>query len=300
LGESTAGRKAEELEDAEVKMKKRFYLVLMLGVALVAAGSCGAQEPPPGTPAAAPPAAPDARQTYYAALLTRGPQWALADTPAGAPIQQAHVANLRKLMQEGKLVLAGPFTDDGQNQGLLIFQTNTQKEAEDLVKADPGVQAGRFNAEVHPWLGPKDLNAGQPPPAVPPTEHVLLTPGEVKFGPAPPSLPPGAQAALLSGDPTKAGAPFTLRAKFPDGYKIPPHWHPTDENIVVLQGTLMSALGEKFDEAAGHPLVAGSYGLMPKGVRHFSWAKGETVVQMYGVGPFEVNYVNPADDPRHK
>jgi hypothetical protein len=57
-------------------------------------------------------------------------------------------------------------------------------------------------------------------------------------------------------------------------------------------------LGEKFDPAAGHELPAGSYAVMPKGVRHFAWAKGETVIQVSGMGPFEVNYVNAADDPR--
>jgi Domain of unknown function (DUF4437) len=127
--------------------------------------------------------------------------------------------------------------------------------------------------------------------------HVMVTPGEVKWGPAPPSLPPGAQLAVLAGDPSKAGTPFTIRGKFPDGYKVPPHWHPTDENVVVIEGSLMMSLGEKFDQSTGHEMTAGSYALMPKGVRHFAWAKGETVIQVYGTGPFVINYVNPADDP---
>ncbi|MDQ3175437.1 MAG: cupin domain-containing protein, partial [Acidobacteriota bacterium] len=98
--------------------------------------------------------------------------------------------------------------------------------------------------------------------------------------------------------PSKAGAPFAIRAKLPDGYRVPPHWHPTDERIVVLQGTLGMGIGEKFDPAAGHELPVGSYALMPKEMRHFVWAIGETVIQVAGTGPFEVNYVNPADDPR--
>ena len=84
----------------------------------------------------------------------------------------------------------------------------------------------------------------------------------------------------------------------PDGYKIPPHWHPTDERIVVLQGTLGMGMGEKFDAGAGRELPAGSYAVMPAGARHFAWAKGETVIQVSAVGPFEITYVNPADDPR--
>ncbi len=137
-------------------------------------------------------------------------------------------------------------------------------------------------------------------PASAAQDHIMMTPGAVKWGPGPPSLPPGAQMAVLDGDPSKEGVPFTIRAKFPAGYKIPPHWHPTDEHVVVVQGTILLGLGEKFDAAAGHAMTAGSYMKMPKEVRHFAWAKRATVIQVYGVGPFEVNYVNPADDPRQK
>jgi quercetin dioxygenase-like cupin family protein len=130
--------------------------------------------------------------------------------------------------------------------------------------------------------------------------HVLLTPAQMQWGPAPPSLPPGAQLAVLAGDPSKAGVPFTIRVKLPDGYKIPPHWHPEDENVVVIEGALMMSLGDKFDESSGHEMTAGSFALMPKGVRHFAWAKGETLIQVYGIGPFAINYVNQSDDPGKK
>src|SRR5689334_16729198 len=72
--------------------------------------------------------------------------------------------------------------------------------------------------------------------------HVMVTPDQFKWGPAPPALPPGAQMAVLDGDPTAAGSPYVLRGKLPDGYKIPPHWHPTDESVTVLQGTFMMGL----------------------------------------------------------
>jgi quercetin dioxygenase-like cupin family protein len=130
------------------------------------------------------------------------------------------------------------------------------------------------------------------------TIHVMVTPEEVKWGPAPPSLPPGAELAVLSGDPSKAGAMFTIRAKFPAGYKVPPHWHPSDENVVVISGTMMFGAGTKFDEAAMHDYPAGSFALMPRAMRHFAMAKEESVVQIYGTGPFAINYVNSADDPR--
>src|SRR5205823_3904164 len=104
-------------------------------------------------------------------------------------------------------------------------------------------------------------------------DHVMVKPGDVKWGPAPPSLPAGAQAAVLTGDPTKAG-PYVLRAKLPDGYKVPPHWHPTDENVTVLKGTLMIGKGEAFSADSSEPLPAGSYMRMPKEMQHFAWAKG--------------------------
>ncbi len=128
--------------------------------------------------------------------------------------------------------------------------------------------------------------------------HVLVTPDKMTWVSAPPGLPAGAQLAVLEGDPSKAGAHFAFQAKLPDGYKVPPHWHPTDERIVILQGALMMGLGEKFEPASAHELTVGSYAVMPAGVRHFVWAKGETVIQVSGVGPFEITYVNPADDPR--
>lgn len=130
--------------------------------------------------------------------------------------------------------------------------------------------------------------------------HVLVTPDKLTWGPAPPSLPPGSELAILEGDPSKAGAYFAFRAKLPDGYKVPPHWHPTDERVLVLQGTLGLALGEKFEPSSEHELPVGSYALMPKGVKHYAWAKGETIIQVSGMGPFDVMYVNPADDPRNK
>ncbi|HWN97854.1 MAG TPA: cupin domain-containing protein [Blastocatellia bacterium] len=126
--------------------------------------------------------------------------------------------------------------------------------------------------------------------------HIALTPADVKWGPAPPSLPKGAQLAVLSGDPGKAG-PFVIRLKVPAGYKIAPHWHPTDENVTVISGTFALGMGEKFDQAALKEVPAGSYGMLPAEMRHFAMAKTAATVQVHGMGPFVLNYVNPADDP---
>jgi anti-sigma factor ChrR (cupin superfamily) len=130
-------------------------------------------------------------------------------------------------------------------------------------------------------------------------DHVMVRPDDVKWGPAPPSLPAGAKVAVLSGDPGKPG-PYVIRVKLPDGYKVPPHWHPTDENVTVIEGTFMAGKGDKFNGDASEALPAGSFVKMPKEMRHFAWAKGETIIQLHGIGPFEINYVNSADDPRNK
>jgi ChrR Cupin-like domain len=126
--------------------------------------------------------------------------------------------------------------------------------------------------------------------------HVALTEGEVKWGPAPPSVPKGAQLAVISGNPGAAG-PFVIRLKLPAGYKIAPHWHPTDENVTVLSGTFALGMGEKFDQSMMKELPAGGYGLLPAEMRHYAMAKTAAVVQVHGMGPFVLNYVNPADDP---
>jgi quercetin dioxygenase-like cupin family protein len=132
------------------------------------------------------------------------------------------------------------------------------------------------------------------------TDHVAVRPDAIKWGPSPPSLPPGSQLAVLIGDPGKPGAAFVIRAKMPDGYTVPPHWHPSDENVTVLKGALLVGKGEKLDRSATEELPAGSFMRMPKTMRHFAIAKGETVIQVHGTGPFEINYVNAADDPRKK
>jgi hypothetical protein len=145
-----------------------------------------------------------------------------------------------------------------------------------------------------PLLG--DDNKEQPGHA---SDHVVVRPEKIEWKPAPPSLPSGAMIAVLAGDPSKPG-PYTFRAKLPDGYKVPVHWHPSDENVTVLKGALLVGRGEKLDAAATEELPAGSYMRMPKTMRHFAIARGETILQLHGVGPFEIVYVNPADDPRKK
>jgi hypothetical protein len=130
------------------------------------------------------------------------------------------------------------------------------------------------------------------------TPHVMTGPGDVHWGPAPDAFPAGAELAVLDGDP--ATGPFTVRLKAPDGYRVPPHWHPTDENVTVLEGTLMMGMGEQFSEDALRPIVVGGFANTPQGVRHYVVTQGPTVIQISGIGPFAITYVNSSDDPRTK
>ncbi|MEX2141933.1 MAG: tetratricopeptide repeat protein [Pirellulales bacterium] len=127
--------------------------------------------------------------------------------------------------------------------------------------------------------------------------QAMIRPQDIKWGPAPAKLPPGSKRAVLDGDPSKPGALYTFRVKAPDGYSVPPHTHPTDEHLTVIQGTILMGMGEKFDRAKLRELPAGSYIRLPKGEPHYNLYKGETVVQLHGIGPYDIHYVNPADDP---
>jgi Domain of unknown function (DUF4437) len=126
---------------------------------------------------------------------------------------------------------------------------------------------------------------------------VVVTPDKIQWGPAPPAFQPGAQFALIAGDPSKSG-PFIVRLKFPDGYKVMPHFHPTAENVTVLSGELHAGMGDTFDESKLTTLPAQSVAVMPAGMHHYVVAKGETVVQVHAMGPFKLTYVNPSDDLR--
>jgi quercetin dioxygenase-like cupin family protein len=130
-------------------------------------------------------------------------------------------------------------------------------------------------------------------------EASIHKPDRMTWTDGPPSLPPGARIAVLEGDPTKEG-PFVMRVKVPDGYQIPPHTHPKPERLTVISGTFNLGMGDKFDTSAGMEMPAGSYGTWPAGMKHFAWAKGETIVQLHGEGPWKINYLNSADDPRNK
>jgi quercetin dioxygenase-like cupin family protein len=126
--------------------------------------------------------------------------------------------------------------------------------------------------------------------------HVAVNPADIKWGDPPPVFEKGAGFAVISGDPSKAGL-YAVRLKLPAGYKIMPHWHPTDEHVTVISGSFSAGMGEKWDQAAMMTLPAGGYAVMPAEVRHYAMAATDAIVQVDGMGPFALTYVNPADDP---
>jgi quercetin dioxygenase-like cupin family protein len=126
--------------------------------------------------------------------------------------------------------------------------------------------------------------------------HVDQSPGN--FVPGPPFFPAGSQIAVLQGDPSQNGE-FTVRLKFPAGYVLPPHFHPTDENVTVLSGTFLVGLGDVVKPDSAIRLKAGGFITAPANGHHFAVSRTETLVQVHGLGPFAITYVNPADDPRN-
>ena len=130
-------------------------------------------------------------------------------------------------------------------------------------------------------------------------DMALYSPTDIKWRDGPGSLQPGAKFAVLEGDLSKEG-PFVMRLWLPDGFKIAPHTHPKVERITVISGTFNLGMGETFDASKTREMPAGTFGHWAAEMRHFAWSKGETVLQLHGVGPWTITYVNQADDPRVK
>ncbi len=132
--------------------------------------------------------------------------------------------------------------------------------------------------------------------AAPSAAHAMIPAETLTWIDPPPTLPPGAKLAVVAGDPSQP-APFVLRAHVPAGYKIMPHWHPTDENVTILSGTVALGMGESWDDKKLQSLSTGGYAIITAEMRHFFMARTPATFQIHGMGPFAVNYVNPADDP---
>jgi quercetin dioxygenase-like cupin family protein len=146
-------------------------------------------------------------------------------------------------------------------------------------------------------VGAAATAAAQAPAPAAPARGDAVWEANFTWGDGPPALPRGVQMAKLAGDPALPG-PFVARLKFPPGFVLPPHVHTTDENVTVLAGTVMSGRGETFDKSKTRTLTAGAFGVTPAGTAHFSHAPDGATLQIHGVGPFTVRYLDPKDDPR--
>lgn len=130
------------------------------------------------------------------------------------------------------------------------------------------------------------------------SRHVMVEASALQWGDGPPALEPGVRLAVLSGDPGKPGW-FALRLKMPPGYRIALHWHPTDEHVTVLEGDLSLRMGDG-DRAHSRSFGPGGYAVLPAQMNHAASTEGGNVVQVEGMGPFQLNYVDPEDDPRQR
>lgn len=137
--------------------------------------------------------------------------------------------------------------------------------------------------------------SGKPGAKAQMAEPFIGTPDKIKWV----QYSPGVEFGAVHGNCDKPGAPCVFQLRFADGGKFPPHWHPVDEHVTVISGTFMAGMGDSYDESKMVTLPAGSYVMMPRMMHHFAGAKGgAALVQVHGVGPFKINYVNAADDPK--
>jgi uncharacterized protein YciI len=97
--------------------------------------------------------------TVYVAFLKRGPNRKGGDdeTPEVQALQKAHIANINRLAGLKKLIVAGPFGDDGALRGIFVFRVDSLQEAQDLCATDPMIKIGRLAVELHPWRVPEGV-----------------------------------------------------------------------------------------------------------------------------------------------
>jgi len=113
-----------------------------------------------------------------------------------------------------------------------------------------------------------------------------------------PALPKGGQIAILTGDPAKSGDTVVARILFPVNYEVPPHTHPSAETVTVISGELGFGMGETMNKS-GQMLGVGAFFNNPAKHAHYAWTGGQpAIVQIQFIGPWGIDYVNPADDPR--
>ncbi len=131
-------------------------------------------------------------------------------------------------------------------------------------------------------------------------ERVVYFPvDELTWSAAGPNLPPGTKITRLDGDPTTPDQLFTYRLEVPAGVRLLPHMHPADEHVTIISGELLSGLGDTWDDATMRPMTAGSFYALPAGTYHYALVTKTCVMQMHGVGPWEIRYVDEKPQAKH-
>lgn len=137
------------------------------------------------------------------------------------------------------------------------------------------------------------LAASAVSPALPGGEEpVVLEPEDLRWT----RRESGVQVAVLQGDPSAEGT-FTLRLRYPAGYRKEPHFHPRDAYVTVLEGSYYRAYGNTFDESKGIPLTPGTFSVNPAEVAHYEWTTEPALIQVTAVGPWTTVYVDPEGNP---
>jgi quercetin dioxygenase-like cupin family protein len=149
------------------------------------------------------------------------------------------------------------------------------------------------------WLALPTVGLAQQPEALPgaePAEHAIVTSDAVTYGPIEiPGFDSGIQIAVVHGDPNAESGDYTLRLKFPDGYRFPAHYHPMAEHVTVMSGSMLLAMGDSGDLAATQSYTPGAFLYIPGGHPHYGGVEGETVVQLHGVNPFKIVLAEKAE-----
>jgi ketosteroid isomerase-like protein/quercetin dioxygenase-like cupin family protein len=276
-------------------MKRAFAIALLLAIA---------------TPALADDAKTIAEQhvTLWGDAYNKGDAAALtalytADAtvlPQGSAQPIIGSANIRKFfdgwLKERLTNAAIPITDAKMIDAKTLWSAGTWSGDQGGIHLN-GTWINIMTLQGADWKISADTWNMMPPPAPVTAMSPPVNAEQIKWGPAPPNVPAGAQLAVISGDPSQPGQPYTIRLKMPDGYKVPAHFHPAHEAATVISGTFNLGMGDKLDITKTQALQAGGFAVAPAGMHHFAWAKGETVVQINGNGPFAITYVNPEDDP---
>ena len=221
--------------------------------------------------------------------------------PPGAPVVRGadaiRTAYTQMLLMPGFALSWTPGTASVGSSGDVAYTTGAyQMTAGGATERGKYVTVWTRPGGAGDWKVSEDIFNADGQPA---GKHVMVAPDTIKWGDSPPGLPAGAKAAVVAGDPSQPG-PFVLRAQLPAGYRIAPHWHPTTENVTVLAGTVALGMGEKYDELGLTNLEVGGFATLPADMRHFFVARTAATIQVHGMGPFAITYVNAADDPRNK